>query len=63
MNLDLQFRACALHVAGTELGEAVQGAKKERLVVKDQLLICKRLHMMMGVLRRMAKGGGHGEME
>lgn len=30
MNLDLQFRACTLHVAGTELGEAVQGAKKER---------------------------------
>lgn len=36
---------------------------KKRDVVKDQLLICKRLRMMMGVLRRMAKGGGHGEME
>lgn len=45
---ELKFSECTLYVVRTELGEASRGAKKERLIVKERLLICRILSMITG---------------
>lgn len=45
---EFKFSECILYVVRIELGEVSRGVKKERLIVKERLLICRILSMITG---------------
>ena len=41
-----------MYIAGRKSGGARRGAQRERQIVKEQLLICKVLSMIMGDVKK-----------